>query len=188
VVIVEQLARRVQSGDQQAIAEIWAMFGDDLRRRARTRLRQMGIASKAESMDVCNAVLLDLIGQNGITLRQPADLLAYVRRAVDNQVRDLLRELSRQRRDFRRTDERPVEMLGVVQPGSSPSRVMLRTELQQKISSQLGSNGEQFLEMYMRRHSWQEIGDAFEITADSARMKWNRCLMQVRRDFGQSGD
>ncbi len=188
VVIVEQLARRMRSGDQQAIAEIWELFGDDLRRRARTRLRQFGISSRAESMDVCNAVLLDLIGQNGFTLRQPADLLAYVRRAVDNQVRDLLRELTRQRRDFRRTDDRPVEDMRVTEPGPSPSREVLRVELWQKISAQLGKQGERFLEMYLARNNWQEIGQATRMTADGARMKWNRAMLNVRRELGQSGD
>ena len=44
----------LRAGDRKAIEKLWQAFGPDLRRRARTRLRQFGLIGHTESMDICN--------------------------------------------------------------------------------------------------------------------------------------
>ena len=102
-----EVVERLRSGDQEAVAEIWNEFGDGLRRRARTRLRQFGIIGQTESMDICNAVLLELVRKSDFEIRSPAHLLQYVRRAIDNQVRDELKMLMRDKRSFKPTLKLP---------------------------------------------------------------------------------
>ena len=54
----------------QPLDAVWRQFGDQLRRRARTRLRQYGLTGQAESMDICNDVMADMTqryGSQGIT-------------------------------------------------------------------------------------------------------------------------
>ena len=72
---LRSLADRLRTGDAGAVAEIWDLCGKELRRRARTRLRQYGVTGQAESMDICNAVLLDLVRKEEISIRNPADLV-----------------------------------------------------------------------------------------------------------------
>ncbi len=66
--------------DEQPLETIWRRFGDQLRRRARTRLRQHGLSGHAESMDICNDVMADLARRFQDQPMTPDDALAYVLR------------------------------------------------------------------------------------------------------------
>ena len=183
-----ELSQRLEDGDTSALDEIWLRFGDQLRRRARTRLRQYGFMGHAESMDICNAVILDLMKQKSIKVRKPTDLIGYIRRAIDNQVLDLIRGLTRMRRDVRQVDGRPVDEHAIIQDQTSPSMVLAKNELLERIGMQLGDDGRQFLQLVMENRSWIEIGEAFDITPDNARMRWKRTLERVRAEFGATGE
>ncbi len=64
----------------QNLDAVWRRFGDQLRRRARTRLRQYGLTGQAESMDICNDVMADLARRDGGKAVTPDDVLAYILR------------------------------------------------------------------------------------------------------------
>lgn len=187
---IEDLSERLRRGESSALAEIWDTFGDELRRRARTRLRQYGISGQTESMDICNAVLVDLAKKGTIELRQPGDLAHYVLRAIDNQVRDVFRELSRQRRDFRRVDNQPVENHPVTCEQTSPSIVLLRSEVLNRVREELGGESSKIVDLVVENYSWQEIGEAMNMGADAVRMRFTRALDRVRSqllDASQDG-
>ncbi len=103
----DQTGSNLQSG--HSLASIWTRFEDQLRRRARTRLRQYGLAGQAESMDICNDVMADLTRRFRDQDITSDDVLAYILKAIDNQVLDTFRMLARQCRDFRRNENVPVE-------------------------------------------------------------------------------
>lgn len=182
------LARRLQAGDPTALSEIWNQLGPDLRRRARTRLRQYGIAGSAESMDICNSVLLDFLRRGKLELKEPLDLVRYIRAAVDNQVRDVMRRLASQKRDIRRNEKRPVDEMDVQDNLSSPSFCMIRSEILQRVSAELGDLGPSIVEMYLNQSTWVEVGAALGISADTARVKWNRAVQSVRASLSVSGE
>ncbi|GEM_PF-6506121 len=177
---LDSLSERLRRGESAALDELWTRFGPDLRRRARTRLRQMGIASQTESMDVCNAVLVDLAKQGSVRLDKPADVIHYLLRAIDNQVRDTFRTLSRQRRDFRRTDATPVEDYQVRAMQTSPSQHMLRGEVVGRVRQQLGTRDAPIVDLVLQNFSWQEIGAQLGIAPDTARMRYRRAVHDVR--------
>ncbi|MFK8112818.1 MAG: RNA polymerase sigma factor [Rubripirellula sp.] len=163
---------------------VWHQFGDQLRRRARTRLRQYGLTGQAESMDICNDVMADLTrryGEQGVT---PDDVLAYIMRAIDNQVLDTFRTLARQCRDFRRNEVMPVEEMKVANQQVTPSQIALRREVITKIRSMLGEQDAQAIDMMLENRDWSEIGDVLGLKPDTARMRVRRALERVRQAIG----
>ena len=178
------LAEKLRLGDNGALEQMWDRFGNELRRRARTRLRQYGITRQHESMDICNAVMLDLMNQREINIRQPKDVLRYFRRAIDNQVRDVIKSLTRDRRDIRREENSPVESHNVVNSGTTPSFFLLREEIFHKVESYLAEDGDRIVQMVRENFGWKEIGDALGTSPDSIRMRWNRAIQKVQSDSG----
>lgn len=176
----EDWVARLRAGETAAVAEIWEHFGDDLRRRARTRLRQYGITHEAESMDICNAVMMDLVKQGQVPLNQPQEMVHYMLRAIDNQVKDAFRQLSRQRRDFRRTDKQPVEYHGVADQQSSPSMHLFRREIFSRIAEQLPESDRPMIQWVLENYGWDEIGVRLGIEPDTARMRFQRAVRRVR--------
>ena len=181
------LVECLQQGNKKAVEEIWKAFGPDLRRRARTRLRQYGMLGHTDSMDICNAVLMDLVKQTKFEIQNPMDLMKYVRRAIDNQVKDEFKALTRARRDIRRNENQPVENHVLLNNQTSPSHAMVRNEIFERVIRQLGNNGEQILRLVLQEHSWEEIGKRVNTSPDAVRMKWNRSVKSVRSHmFGES--
>jgi DNA-directed RNA polymerase specialized sigma24 family protein len=185
---IERLAQRLREGDREALADVWRWLGEDLRRRARTRLRQYGIAGQAESMDICNAVLTDLAKQGQINLQRADDLPGYVMRAIDNEVRDVFRQLSRERRDFRRVEPQPVEEHRVAQDAHTASQALLRREILDRVRSEIGPQHEAIVDLVLAGHEWSEIGSILKIAADTARMRYRRALAKVRDQLGVPGE
>ncbi|MFK7821797.1 MAG: RNA polymerase sigma factor [Planctomycetaceae bacterium] len=182
---LQELSERLRNGDSTAVAEIWDFCGNELRRRARTRLRQYGVVGQAESMDICNAVLLDLVRKEGINIRNPNDLVRYVSRAIDHQVLDLLKSLTRNRRDIRRNAGGPVEDHNVTNEDSTPSVVMMRDEVLNAFREELGDNGQQILSLYLANCGWKEIGERLNMAPDAARMRWSRAVQSLRDRYGE---
>ena len=170
---------------------VWRKFGDQLRRRARTRLRQYGLTGQAESMDICNDVMVDLArrqessGQSASDLNAD-DVLGYVMRAIDNQVVDTFRTLARQCRDFRRNDLTPVDDMPVSAQATTPSQVALRQEIVARIRTMLGPDDAKIVDMMLEKRDWQEIGDAIGVQPDTARMRVRRALDRVKKELGLS--
>jgi RNA polymerase sigma factor (sigma-70 family) len=172
------------AGGVQPLEAVWRRFGDQLRRRARTRLRQYGLAGQAESMDICNEVMADLARRNSDDALSPDDALAYVMRAIDNQVLDTFRTLARQCRDFRRNEGTPVEDIGVQTPQATPSQIALRREVIDRIRSMMSSDDAEAVDMMLENRDWSEIGQALGVRPDTARMRVRRAIERVRRDLG----
>jgi RNA polymerase sigma factor (sigma-70 family) len=174
------------SGDSgsQPLEAVWNRFGDQLRRRARTRLRQYGLTGQAESMDICNDVMADMArryGGQGVT---PDHALAYILRAIDNQVLDTFRTLARQCRDFRRNELTPVDDMTVANREVTPSQIALRREVLTRIRSMLSEEDAKAIDMMLENRDWNEIGELLGLKADTARMRVRRALDRVRRDIG----
>ena len=177
------------SGKSESVEAIWRQFGDQFRRRARTRLRQYGLTGQAESMDICNDVMAEMtrgFNANGVT---PDDALAYVLRAIDNQVLDTFRRLARQCRDFRRNEPVSVDELHVVNQGHSPSQIALHREVIARIQALLNDEDALAVSMMLENRGWQEIGESLGVKPDTVRMRVRRALERVREEIGfREGD
>ncbi len=178
----------VGSKSSEPLEVVWRRFGDQLRRRARTRLRQYGLSGQAESMDICNDVMADLARRYGNQAISPDDVLAYIMRAIDNQVLDTFRTLARQCRDFRRNEVTPVEEMRVSNREPTPSQIALRRETAARIRELLSKEDARAVDMMLDNRTWNEIGEALGLRADTVRMRVRRALDRVRRDIGLSGE
>lgn len=161
------------------LERVWTDFGDQLRRRARTRLRQYGLSGQTESMDVCNDVMVDLAKRRD----NPASVeeaLAYINRAIDNQVTDTFRALARQCRDFRRNENAPVDEIGLASQSSTASQVALRKEIIEKVRSLLDPDDARALDLMLENREWNEIGELLQIKPDTVRMRVRRAIEKVR--------
>jgi RNA polymerase sigma factor (sigma-70 family) len=139
-------------------------------------------------MDICNDVMADLTrryGDKGVT---PDDVLAYIMRAIDNQVLDTFRTLARQCRDFRRTEMTPVDDMTVANREVTPSQVALRREVVTKIREMLSEEDAKAVDMMLENRDWAEIGELLGLKPDTARMRVRRALERVRKDIGVSGE
>lgn len=171
-----------------ALDVVWQKFGDQFRRRARTRLRQYGLTGQTESMDICNDVMVDLARRVDTNSLAADDVLAYIMRAIDNQVLDTFRTLARHCRDFRRNETTPIEDMRVPQQATTPSQLYLRREVVARIRTMLGPRDSVAVDMMLENRDWNEIGQALGLQADAARMRVRRALDKVRRDLGLTGD
>ncbi len=170
--------------DCEPLGDVWQQFGEQLRRRARTRLRQYGLAGQAESMDICNDVMADMTRRYGNQPLTPDDVLSYLMRAIDNQVLDTFRTLARQCRDFRRNDGGPVDDLPLANREASPSQIALRREVLSRIRSVLGERDAVAIDMMLENRVWNEIGESLGLKPDAARMRVRRALDRARQDLG----
>ena len=177
------------SGKSESVEAIWRQFGDQFRRRARTRLRQYGLTGQAGSMDICNDVMAEMtrgFNANGVS---PDEALACVLRAIDNQVLDTFRRLARQCRDFRRNEPVSVDELPVVNQGHSPSQIALHREVIARIQALLNDEDALAVSMMLENRGWQEIGESLGVKPDTVRMRVRRALERVREEIGfREGD
>ncbi|MEM6691817.1 MAG: hypothetical protein AAF664_20480 [Planctomycetota bacterium] len=133
-------------------------------------------------MDVCNDVMVDL-AKSQMNAASIEEALAYVNRAIDNQVTDIFRSLARQCRDFRRTENSPVEDLRLASQSSTASQVALRKEIVEKVRSLLDANDAKALDLMLENREWNEIGEILKIKPDTARMRVRRAIAKVRSNM-----
>jgi len=176
-----KLTTQADNLQPQSLDEVWRRYGEQLRRRARTRLRQYGLSGQAESMDICNDVMADFIRRANVNNVAVDDIMSYIMRAIDNQVLDTFRTLARQCRDFRRVDATSVEEmpLGTVSP--TPSQIAIRGEVIDRVRQLLGPEDAKAVDMMLENRDWKEIGAAIGIEPDAARMRVRRALDRVRK-------
>lgn len=167
-----------------SLDDVWQTFGSQLRRRARTRLRQYGLTGQTESMDICNEVMVDLAKRSDADSLTADDILSYILRAIDNEVVDTFRTLARHCRDFRRNEGTPVEDIKLRGEQTSPSQIALRKEVADRVRSILGESDAVAIDMMLQNHDWIEIGKRLGVKPDTARMRVRRALDRARDEIG----
>jgi len=175
-----------REGDRpsRSLDDVWNHFGSQLRRRARTRLRQYGLTGQTESMDICNEVMVDLARRNDSSELTADDVLSYILRAIDNEVVDTFRTLARHCRDFRRNEATPVEEIKLRGEQTSPSQIALRREVADRVRSILGEPDAIAIDMMLENRDWSEIGQRLGVRPDTARMRVRRALDRARDEIG----
>ena len=167
-----------------SLEDVWQTFGNQLRRRARTRLRQYGLTGQTESMDICNEVMVDLARRTDANRLTADDILSYILRAIDNEVVDTFRTLARHCRDFRRNEATPVEDIKLRGEQTSPSQIALRKEVADRVRTILGESDAVAIDMMLENYDWNEIGQRLGVKADTARMRVRRALDRARSEIG----
>lgn len=135
-------------------------------------------------MDICNEVMVDLAKRSDADSLTADDILSYILRAIDNEVVDTFRTLARHCRDFRRNETTPVDEIRLRGEQTSPSQIALRKEVADRVRGILGESDAVAIDMMLKNHDWNEIGERLGVKADTARMRVRRALQRARAEIG----
>jgi RNA polymerase sigma factor (sigma-70 family) len=173
-----QLIDRVRSGDQAALERLMARHLTPLRRWARGRLPRWA-RRLSDTDDLVQDVLLRTFRKiDDVEIRGPGALLAYLRQAVVNRVRD---ELRREAHQPEVTTAEPDEGPG---HEMSPLEVLIGKESLERYERGLASLRPEEREVIIGRiemgYSYAELADALgRPSADAARKAAERALVRL---------
>jgi RNA polymerase sigma-70 factor (ECF subfamily) len=172
-----QLIERARAGDQEALDRLMARHMTPLRRWARGRLPHWA-RDIADTQDLVQDALLQTFRRIGaLDVRGPGSLLAYLRQAVLNRVRDELRKKGR-RPDSTDLDE------GDPDPGRSPLEEAIGRESLERYELALAKLTPLEQEAIVGRvemgYSYDELAEILgKPGADAARKATRRALIRL---------
>jgi DNA-directed RNA polymerase specialized sigma24 family protein len=177
-------------GDAQAAAEWERRYAPYLRRLASRRLTTSGLRPAADSVDLCQVVLLKVLAalQAGRYLNVPTaeEFRRLLTRIAQNALNDLQRNESRGRRGSAAAGERSPVQGGMdpLDPGSSPSQHVAREEMVRRFYDGLGPEMRQVHDWRRAGWTWGQIGKALGKGANAIRMAYRRERAEAARRLG----
>ena len=98
----QHLVALAKGGDQNALNQLCAVYGERVRRIIRLRLSKK-LRSKLDSVDVVqDALILALNGLDDFTYSSEGDFLRWLSKIAENRLRDMFDRFSVDKRDVRR--------------------------------------------------------------------------------------
>ena len=179
------LLERAHGGDGAALDRLMARHLTPLRRWARGRLPQWARDGTDTDDLVQHALLQTFKRLDQIEIRGPGALLAYLRQAVLNQVRNEMRRCGR-RPGMTGVDE------GEVDPGRSPLEQAIGREAVDRYEQALMRLRPEEREAIVGRvemgYSYEELADALEKpSAEAARKAARRALLRLVEEMNREG-
>jgi RNA polymerase sigma-70 factor (ECF subfamily) len=180
------LLQRAHRGDDQALERLMARHLTPLRRWAHGRLPQWARDGTDTDDLVQHALLQTFKRLDQVEIRGPGALLAYLRQAVLNQVRNEMRRVGR-RPGITDLDE------GEVDPGQSPLEQAIGREAVDRYEQALMRLRPEEREAIIGRvemgYSYEELADALEKpSAEAARKAARRALLRLVEEMNRAAD
>ena len=179
------MVERANAGDQQALDRLIARHLPPLRRWARGRLPKWA-RDLADTDDLVQDTLLQTFRRLDVfEVRGPGALLAYLRQALLNRVRNELRKKGR-RPEAADLDGREVAL------GQSPLEVAIGKEAvdryERALSALTPDEREAIIGRVEMGYSYQELAELLgKPTADAARKAAQRALVRLTRQLNLTG-
>ena len=181
-----ELIRLVESGSEEAAADLITQYGPSLRRIARIRLHGSEIRRVLDSQDIYQSVMaifFQRVQTGTFELETPEDLIRLVSTMIRNRVTDKVRRHHAQRRDLRRNLSVEDESIAVVDMEDSPSVLVSRQELIMRFRKLLTEQERLLLDERARGYTWQELAERLSATPDQLRKQLSRALEKVARQL-----
>jgi RNA polymerase sigma-70 factor (ECF subfamily) len=194
----DQLLNRARQHDRQAI--------DVLLQRHRERLKRMvcihldsRLSTRIDPSDVVQESLADAAGKLPEYLRTvPLEFYPWLRQIAWNRLIDVHRKhIGAQCRSIRReqqlvmplSDESIVELAArVVQPGSSPSRQLVREEIRTRVREAIDrlkpQDREVLVLIYLEQLRPHEVAQVAQVSEKAVNMRHLRALERLRTELG----
>ncbi len=184
-----ELIRQVRGGDEEAAAELVRQYEPEIRRevRMRLRLRDPRLRRVFDSMDIVQSVLQSffLRAANGqYDLDLPNQLRGLLVAMAQNKLAEQVRRQKRARRDFRRTDNSPLDVASGVEPGDSPSEEVVLKDLLVAFRTRLGEDERRLADLRTEGLTWEAVAAAMGGTPEARRKQLNRAVDRVALDLG----
>ncbi len=192
-----QLLHRAKDGDERALSDLYARFGERLHTVVRFRLGPR-LRSKMESCDVVqDALLASLKHIRNAEFTSSGALFHWLAKLVENRIRDHADHFAAQKRDAAR--ETPLEVqrpsadsvfgpIAEVATFGTPSQAAVRAEDEARLGEAIdGLQADQKEALILVRYeglSLAEAGEKMERSPDAVRMLVARAIVQLGKEMG----
>ena len=178
------LLRAARAGDNAARERLYVQYRPYFRRLVSKKLRSQRVEWATTADDIFDAVVLRVWQEDALnSLVSEEEFLRYVSRAVKREVLDLRRNLTAGRRDYRRIEMLPDELLILSRGDSDPVHRVSFQEQLDSIRSQLSLQNRQILDLWLGGMGWVLIGAELGIGAETLRKRFHRSLAELRQQL-----
>ena len=185
----ENFLQALRRGDHDAAERLVHLYGPDICRLIRAKLKEGGLRRVTDSVDICQSILfgfLQHIAAGGFELESAEQLEKLLRTMALNKLRDL----ARHEQVARRHDGEPLagrQGQGEGEPaadGSSPSEHVAREDLLEQFLSRLSAEARQIHHWRAEGWSWAKIAAELHEPHNTIRIRFARETQQIARQLG----
>lgn len=183
-----EFLRRIRRGDEQAAIELVQRYGSLIRREIRLGIKNRRLNRAFDSIDVCQSVLASFFvraASGQYDLESPEQLVRLLMSMARNKLASLARREQRLRRDMRRiASTQPDELEQVVDNEGSPSEIVLRRELIDRMRAELTDDERQIADLRVEGMGWDEVAERLGGSAQARRMQLARGIERAAEHLG----
>jgi RNA polymerase sigma-70 factor (ECF subfamily) len=180
--------RRIRRGDEQAAVDLVRRYEPLIRREVRLGISDSRLNRAFDSVDVCQSVLASFFvraATGQYDLESPEELVKLLMTMARNKLASLARREHRLRRDARRVAATQPEVLDqVVDSGVSPSEIVLRRELVDRMRAELTDDERQIADLRVEGMDWEEVAERLGGSAQARRMQLARGIERAAEHLG----
>src|SRR5262245_37033688 len=183
-----EFLRRIRRGDEQAAVEFVRRYEPLIRREVRLGISDSRLNRAFDSIDVCQSVLASFFvraATGQYDLESPEQLVQLLMSMARNKLASLARREHRLRRDARRVAETQPEALEqVVDTAISPSEIVLRRELVERMRAELSDDERQIADLRVDGMGWDDVAERLGGSAQARRMQLARGIERAAEHLG----
>jgi RNA polymerase sigma-70 factor (ECF subfamily) len=183
-----EFLRRIRRGDEQAAVELVRRYEPLIRREVRLGISDRRLKRAFDSIDVCQSVLASFFvraATGQYDLESPEQLVQLLMSMARNKLASLARREHRLRRDVRRMAETQPEVLErIVDHEDSPSEIVLRSELVERMRAELSDEERQIADLRKEGLGWDEVAERLGGGAQARRMQLARGIERAAEHLG----
>jgi RNA polymerase sigma factor (TIGR02999 family) len=180
---VTQLLAAARGGDQRAAGEAFSLLYDELRRLARSRLRQHQTMTLLDTTSLVHECFLKLAGVNGVPVQDRHHFFAYAARVMRSVIVDFARARLAERRGG--DAERVVLDTELGEKLAAPENDVLRVHEALEVLAQADARLAQVVEMrYFGGLTEPEIAEALGLSERTVRRDWEKARLLLLAQLG----
>jgi RNA polymerase sigma factor (sigma-70 family) len=179
--------RRIRAGDDQAAKELVTRFESLIRREVRLRISGSQVNRAFDSLDVSQSVLANFLmraATGQFELERPDQLARLLVTMARNKLVSRVRSERRQIRDIRRVTAEPQALDQVVDQQPSPSEIVARRELLERLRTLLSDEERQIIDLRNQGLGWDEVATKLGGSGQARRMQMSRGIERLTRQLG----
>lgn len=180
--------RRIRRGDEQAAIELVQRYESLICREVRLGISDRRLNRAFDSIDVCQSVLASFFARAAtgqFDLESPEQLVKLLMSMARNKLASLARREQRLRRDARRvTATQPEALEQVVDTAVSPSEIVLRRELADRMRAELTDDERKIADLRSEGLGWEEVAERLGGRAQARRMQLVRGIERAAEQLG----
>jgi len=180
--------RRIRTGDEQAAIELVRRYEPLIRREVRLGISDRRINRAFDSVDVCQSVLASFFvraAAGQYDLESSEQLVQLLMTMARNKLASLARREHRLKRDARRvTATQPEVLEELVENEDSPSQIVLKRELVDRMRAALSDDERQIADLRGDGLAWEEVAQRLGGNAQARRVQLTRGIERAARELG----